>query len=204
MRMPTEKWKYNWGTKCKLNFPCQLGILAVPEYLKLNKWSYERQDCVLNNVNSSHYKEKLGLMYTERKWANILNVWTNLHTQKSLMSVLTVCTTPPMHQLTLPWVNEDLTMLLLFLLLLLLLLLLFYSPFLGLCRFFSFLILHRVGRTPWTVDQPSQGLYLQTGQHKHRINAHNTDIQALSGIQTHDPSVRAREDRDRHLTMLGT
>jgi hypothetical protein len=30
---------------------------------------------------------------------------------------------------------------------------------------------------------PSQGRYLQTGQHKHRINAH-TDIHALSGIRT--------------------
>jgi hypothetical protein len=40
----------------------------------------------------------------------------------------------------------------------------------------------------------SQGLYLQTEQHKNRINAHNTDIHALSGIRTHDPSVRASED----------
>jgi hypothetical protein len=28
----------------------------------------------------------------------------------------------------------------------------------------------------------------------HRINAHNTDIHALSRIRTHDPSVRASED----------
>jgi hypothetical protein len=41
--------------------------------------------------------------------------------------------------------------------------------------------------------RPSQGLYLHT-EHKHRINAHNTDIHALSGIRTHDPSVRASED----------
>jgi hypothetical protein len=32
-----------------------------------------------------------------------------------------------------------------------------------------------------------------TGQHKDRINAH-TDIHVLSGIRTHDPSVRASED----------
>jgi hypothetical protein len=38
---------------------------------------------------------------------------------------------------------------------------------------------------------PSQGRYLHTEQHKHRIN---TDIHALSGIRTHDPSVRASED----------
>jgi hypothetical protein len=43
-------------------------------------------------------------------------------------------------------------------------------------------------------DQPSQGLYLHREQHKHRINAHNTDIHALSGSRTHDPSVRASED----------
>jgi hypothetical protein len=41
---------------------------------------------------------------------------------------------------------------------------------------------------------PSQGLHLHTEQHKHRINAHNTDLHALSGIRTHDPSVRASED----------
>jgi hypothetical protein len=29
-----------------------------------------------------------------------------------------------------------------------------YSPLLGLGRFFTFLILHTVGRTPWTGDQP--------------------------------------------------
>jgi hypothetical protein len=43
------------------------------------------------------------------------------------------------------------------------------------------------------VISPSQGCYLHTGQHKHRINAH-TDIHALSGIRTHDPSFRASED----------
>jgi hypothetical protein len=43
------------------------------------------------------------------------------------------------------------------------------------------------------VISPSQDRYLNTGQQKHRINA-NIDIHALSGIRTHDPSVRARED----------
>jgi hypothetical protein len=43
------------------------------------------------------------------------------------------------------------------------------------------------------VISPSQGRYLHTGQHKHRINAH-TDIHALSGIRTHDPSFRTSED----------
>jgi hypothetical protein len=44
---------------------------------------------------------------------------------------------------------------------------------------------------------PSQGLYLNTGQNKHRINVHThtstPNIHALSGIRTHDPSVRAIE-----------
>jgi hypothetical protein len=41
---------------------------------------------------------------------------------------------------------------------------------------------------------PSQDRYLHTEQHKHRINAH-TDINALSAIQNHEPSVQAGEDR---------
>jgi hypothetical protein len=41
---------------------------------------------------------------------------------------------------------------------------------------------------------PSQGLYVHTEQHKHTINAHSTDIHALSGIRSHDPSVRVSED----------
>jgi hypothetical protein len=41
---------------------------------------------------------------------------------------------------------------------------------------------------------PSQGLYLHTEQHKHRINAQNTDIHASSGIRNNDPSFRTSED----------
>jgi hypothetical protein len=41
---------------------------------------------------------------------------------------------------------------------------------------------------------PSQSLYLHAEQHKHRINAHDTDNQALCGIRTYDPSVRRSED----------
>jgi hypothetical protein len=66
---------------------------------------------------------------------------------------------------------------------------------LGLGRYCSFLILYTVGETPWTGISPSQGLYLHPEQHKHRTNAHNTVIHALSGIRTHDASVRASEDR---------
>jgi hypothetical protein len=61
-----------------------------------------------------------------------------------------------------------------------------------------------------TVISPTQGRYLHTGQHKHRINAH-TNIHALSGIETHSPRVRASEDCsclrprghcDRPITLL--
>jgi hypothetical protein len=41
----------------------------------------------------------------------------------------------------------------------------------------------------------SQGLYLYTGQHKHRkTHTHTPNIHALSGIRTHDPGFRASED----------
>jgi hypothetical protein len=60
--------------------------------------------------------------------------------------------------------------------------------------FFSFVIFFAqmvglLGR----VISPPQGRYLHTGQHKHIINAH-TDIHALSGIRTHELSVRASEE----------
>jgi hypothetical protein len=67
------------------------------------------------------------------------------------------------------------------------------SPLLGLGRIFSFLILYTVGRLLGRVISPSQGCYPHTGQHKYRMNAHNTDIHALSGIRTHDPSFRTSE-----------
>jgi hypothetical protein len=72
---------------------------------------------------------------------------------------------------------------------------LYNSTLLGPGLFFSFVnffftqTLKLLGR----VISPSQGRYLHTGQHKHRINAY-TDIRALSGIRTDDPSVRASED----------
>jgi hypothetical protein len=55
-----------------------------------------------------------------------------------------------------------------------------------LCRFFSFLILYTVGRTPWTGDQP-----VARPLPTHRINS---DIHASNGIRIHDSSVRAGED----------
>jgi hypothetical protein len=75
-----------------------------------------------------------------------------------------------------------------------LILLMALQPFFGPWTLFSFLIFYTVGRTPWTGDQPSQGLNLHIEQHKHRMNAHNTDIHAVSGIRTYDGSVRASED----------
>jgi hypothetical protein len=69
-----------------------------------------------------------------------------------------------------------------------------YSPLLGPGLFFNFVIFftQTVGFL-WLVISPSQGLYLNMGQHKHRINAH-IDIHALSGIRTQHPSVRASKD----------
>jgi hypothetical protein len=45
-----------------------------------------------------------------------------------------------------------------------------------------------------------QGLYLHTVQHKNRINVHNTDIHALSGIRASEDSscLRPRGHCDRH------
>jgi hypothetical protein len=71
----------------------------------------------------------------------------------------------------------------------------FYTPLLGPGLFFSFVIFFFFTQTVGLLERvisPSQGRYLHTRQHKHRINAH-TDIHALSRIRTHD-SVRASED----------
>jgi hypothetical protein len=69
-----------------------------------------------------------------------------------------------------------------------------YSPLLGPGLFFSFVIFFvQTVRLLGRGISPSQGCYLHTGQHKHRINAY-TDIHGLGGIRTHDRSVRAKED----------
>jgi hypothetical protein len=58
---------------------------------------------------------------------------------------------------------------------------------------------------------PSQGHYLNTGQHKQKKRIHTPNIHAVSGIRTHHHSVRASEDssclrplsyRDRSTSML--
>jgi hypothetical protein len=69
-----------------------------------------------------------------------------------------------------------------------------YSPLLGPGLFFSFVIfLTQTVGLLGRVISPSQGRYLHTGQHRYRTNTH-TNTHVSSGIRTHDPSVRARED----------
>jgi hypothetical protein len=70
-----------------------------------------------------------------------------------------------------------------------------YSPLLGPGLLFSYAVFcftqteGLLGR----VISPWRGRYLHTRKHKRTINAH-TNIHALSGIRTHDPSVRASEE----------
>jgi hypothetical protein len=84
------------------------------------------------------------------------------------------------------------------------------QPFFGPWPLFSFLILTQTAGLLGRGISPSQGLYINTGQHKHRLHTHThiPNIRALSGIGSHDHSVRASEDssclkprgyRDRHL-----
>jgi hypothetical protein len=71
------------------------------------------------------------------------------------------------------------------------------QPFVGPWPLFKFLdlLIQSVGLLGWEIS-PSQGRYLHTEQHKHRIN--HTDIHASSGIRTHTPSVLAGEDSSCH------
>jgi hypothetical protein len=63
------------------------------------------------------------------------------------------------------------------------------QPFIGPWPLLQFRnLFYTDGRAPWTSGQP----VTNTGQHKHRINEH-TDIHALSGIRTHESSVRVSE-----------
>jgi hypothetical protein len=86
-----------------------------------------------------------------------------------------------------------------------------YSPFFGPWPLLQFrdLFTQTVGLLGRVIG-PSQGLYLYTGQNKHRINAH-TNIHASSRIRTFDTRVGASEDsscrrslgyRDRHVVTL--
>jgi hypothetical protein len=72
---------------------------------------------------------------------------------------------------------------------------------LGLGRFFSFLILYTVGRTPWTGNQP-------VARHLpiHRINAHYTDIMPRVGFEPRIPVFERGKTvyaLDRAATLIG-
>jgi hypothetical protein len=69
-----------------------------------------------------------------------------------------------------------------------------HSPLLGPGLFFSFVVTftQTVGLLGRAIN-PSQGLYLHRTAQSHNKHTH-TDIHALSGIRTHDPSVREGED----------
>jgi hypothetical protein len=61
--------------------------------------------------------------------------------------------------------------------------------------FWSFL--QTVELLGWVISS-SQGLYLNTGQHKHiHIHIHIPNIHALCGIRNHNPGFRASEDNTR-------
>jgi hypothetical protein len=71
-------------------------------------------------------------------------------------------------------------------------------------RFFE-LFRHKVGRTPWMSDQPvARPLPTQDNTTQHRNT--RTNIHALSGIRTHDPSNQPAKTHtsDRTATVTGT
>jgi hypothetical protein len=65
---------------------------------------------------------------------------------------------------------------------------------------FSSLILYTVSRTPWTEIRPSQGRYLDTRQHSHKINTHTHTHRhsCLEWDSKQRPSVWTGEDTSRH------
>jgi hypothetical protein len=82
------------------------------------------------------------------------------------------------------------------------------QPFVGPWPLFQFLnlFIQTVGLLGRVISS-SQGRYLHTGQHKHRINActHQT-FHALNGIRNHDPGFRASvtvHALDRSATVAG-
>jgi hypothetical protein len=64
---------------------------------------------------------------------------------------------------------------------------------LGPGRFFSFVIVYTVGKTPWTGDQPV-AMTLRTHRTTQAQNKCRQDIHTSTGIWTHDLSVRGDED----------
>jgi hypothetical protein len=73
--------------------------------------------------------------------------------------------------------------------------------------FFSFVILHTVGKTPWTGDQPVERP-LATGSTTQTQNKHTLTVMPQALIEPHDPSrlegekclcLRQRGNRDLHI-----
>jgi hypothetical protein len=69
-----------------------------------------------------------------------------------------------------------------------------YSPLGPWPLIFSFVIILQTIGPLGRVISSSQGLYLNTGQHKQNKHIHIPNINALCGIRTHDPGFRASED----------
>jgi hypothetical protein len=78
-----------------------------------------------------------------------------------------------------------------------------YSPR-GPWPLFQFPDLFTIGRAPWTCDQPVARPLLKhrTAQTQNKHIYYTLNIHALSGIRTHDHSVRASEDRQ-YLLFIG-
>jgi hypothetical protein len=68
------------------------------------------------------------------------------------------------------------------------------TAFVYLGRFFSFLILYTVGRTPCTEDQPVASPLPTHRTTQAQNKPTQTSMTPSSGVRTHDPSVRAGED----------
>jgi hypothetical protein len=71
-----------------------------------------------------------------------------------------------------------------------------YSPLEPWPLLFSFMIILQTVGLLGRVISSLQGLYLNTGQHEHRINTytHTQNIHVFCGIRTNDPGFRESED----------
>jgi hypothetical protein len=84
----------------------------------------------------------------------------------------------------------------------------FFQPIQGPGLLFSSVIIFTDGSTPWRVISPSQGLYLNTGQHKHRINAYTH--QRSMPWERFEPTIPTSEQEktvhalDRAATVTGS
>jgi hypothetical protein len=70
----------------------------------------------------------------------------------------------------------------------------FFQPIRGPGLLFSSVIIFTDGRTPWTSDQPvARPLSKHRTTQTQNKSMHILNIHALSGIRTHDPSVRGED-----------